>query len=683
MADPPLPAELDDLQAAKQRAEELRQSIRHHDHLYYVRDQPEVTDAEYDRLMRELIAIEQRCPELITPDSPTQRVGGAPAAAFGTHRHRVPMLSLANALSIEELREFDRRVKRLLGLGPGQEVAYTTELKFDGLAVSLTYRDRRFTVGATRGDGFTGEVVTANLRTLRSLPMSLPDHAPGGELEIRGEVYLTHDEFARVNQDRKARGEPLFANPRNAAAGSLRQLDSSITARRRLRLVCYGIGAADQWRPESQWALLEALREWGLPTNEESRRCASMDEVIAYCERWEGRRAGLPFDIDGVVVKVDSIAGQVELGSVARSPRWAIAYKYPAEQATTRIREIIVQVGRTGKLTPVAIMEPVEVSGVMVTRATLHNEDEIQRKDIRVGDQVVIQRAGEVIPEVVRVVKEAREGDPPPFQMPGQCPACGADVERAPGEADWRCIGVACPAQRRRRIRHFASRDAMDIEGMGVVQVEQLVEHGYVTDPADIFFLTKEQLLTLERMADKSAQNLLDAIQAAKRRPLDRLLFGFGIRHVGQTVARLLAERFNSLDAIASATQEELSAVPGVGPEIAASIVHFFQQDETREMLRKLREAAVMPEEATRGRADSALAGKTFVFTGTLESMTRGQAEEVVRSRGGIATGSVSKNTDYVVAGAEPGSKKARAETLGVPVLDEAAFLELIGKGSV
>lgn len=685
------------LEEARMRARELRETIEYHNHRYHVLDAPEISDAEYDRLMRGLIELEAAYPELITPDSPTQRVGAAPLDAFATHEHRVPMLSLDNCFSTDGLRAFDARIRRFLKLDQDAAIEYVTELKIDGLAVSLTYEQGRFTTGATRGDGARGENVTQNLRTIRALPLQLKGGAGSAEggnengsgasgtdtpsfVEVRGEVYLTHGEFKRVNQDREARGEPAFANPRNAAAGSLRQLDPSITGGRRLQIYTYGVGACEGCRIVSQWQLLELLDSWGFRTNPNRALCAGIDEVIQFCEEWATRRTDLSYDIDGVVIKVNDGALQVQLGAVSRHPRWATAYKYQPTQATTRIERIVVQVGRTGALTPVAEMTPVEVAGVVVSRATLHNEDEIRRKDIRIGDRIIIQRAGEVIPEVVRVLTEERTGTEQPFEMPRVCPICGADVERPEGEAVARCVGIACPAQLERRIRHFASRDAMDIEGLGPAQVEQLVGKGLVQDPADLYFLTKEDLLTLERMAEKSANNLLAAIERSRGRPLSRLVFGLGIRHVGETVARLLAEHFGSLEGIEAADEAALAAVPGVGPEIAASVARFFRQDETKVVLQKLRQADVAPAPvAPRAAApNSPFAGKTVVFTGTLTGLTRSEAEEKVRSLGGKTSGSVSKSTGLLVAGEAAGSKRARAEELGVPVISEAEFLALL-----
>ncbi|MGQ9697829.1 MAG: NAD-dependent DNA ligase LigA, partial [Armatimonadota bacterium] len=566
----------------EKRIAQLRELINYHNYLYYVLDSPEISDSEYDRLFRELVELETAYPSLVTPDSPTQRVGAPPAEQFETHTHREPMLSLSNAFDAGELRAFDSRVKRALGLPADASIEYVAELKIDGLAVSLTYQDGTLVTGATRGDGFTGENVTANLRTVRSIPLRIPVPAANSTqvrpvphlLEVRGEVYLTHAEFAKVNAERTEAGEPAFANPRNAAAGSVRQLDPNVTARRRLQILVYGVGYVEDGGFATHWEVLETLKSWGFRVSEHRRLCHSIDDAFRFIEEWEPRRESLDYDIDGVVVKVNSLQLQTELGQVSRSPRWAIAYKYPPDQATTVIREIRVQVGRTGALTPVAIMDPVPLAGVMVSRATLHNESEIARKDVRVGDTVVIQRAGEVIPEVVRVVLEKRPPGTVPFTMPTHCPECGAEVEKPEGEAVARCTGIACPAQIRERIRHFASRDAMDIEGLGTALVEQLVSTGLVRDPGDLYFLKdhRSELVALERMGEKSADNLLQAIEASKTRSLDRLIFALGIRHVGQTAARALADRFQSLEAIAQASVEEIAATPGVG-EITANSV--------------------------------------------------------------------------------------------------------------
>jgi DNA ligase (NAD+) len=662
---------------ARRRAAALRREIEQHNRAYYVLQQPTVSDATYDALMRELEAIEARWPALVTPESPTQRVGTAPAAGFATHRHRVPMLSLDNAFSIEELRAFDARVKRRLKLPAGNALDYVVELKIDGVAISLTYRDARLAVGATRGDGTTGEDVTANLRTVRAMPEQLVHGAPRGEVEIRGEVFLSHREFARINADRTREGEPVYANPRNAASGSLRQLDPSITAQRRLEYFAYALGSIEDEAPPSQWALLAALHAWGLNTNANSQCCAGIDEVVQFCEAWHARREDLDYDIDGVVVKVDARALQETLGYVARSPRWAIAYKFPAEQARTVVRAIRVQVGRTGALTPVADMDPVPIAGVVVSRATLHNEDEIRRKDVRVGDTVVVQRAGDVIPEVVEVVPSKHRGAP--FRFPRRCPVCGAEVERAEGEAVARCVGIACPAQLAARLRHWGSRRAMDITGLGPVQIEHLIDKGFVHDPADLYSLTLAQLLTLERTGDKSAHNLLAGIDASRGRPLPRLLYALGIRHVGETASQRLAEHFGTIERLAKAHEEDIAAVPGIGPQIASSVERFFRQKETRSVLARLARAGVLPPaEAPREARAAPLHGMTFVFTGALHAMTRADAEAAVRDLGAETASNVSRHTSHVVVGAEAGSKLERARALGLRLLTEAEFLQLL-----
>lgn len=672
---------------AEARIKELRQLIEHHNYLYYVLAQPEISDAEYDRLFRELQELESAFPDLITPDSPTQRVGAPPLEEFPTHTHLQPMLSLENAFNEQELRAFDQRVKRFLGLPSEQSIEYVCELKIDGVAVSLTYENGSLVVGSTRGDGFQGEEVTPNLRTIRQVPLRLRtgenlfDHPPH-LIEVRGEVYLSRHEFERINQEREAKGEPLFANPRNAAAGSLRQLDSRITAQRQLRIWVYGMGHAEGIAFRTHEEVLQTLKKWGFPVNPHIRRVNGIEEVIDFCREWETRREELAYETDGIVVKVNDLSLQRDLGATQRAPRWAIAYKYPAEQAITKIREVRWQVGRTGVLTPVAIMEPVEVGGVTVSRATLHNEDEIRRKDIRMGDTVLIQRAGEVIPEVVAVLKNARDGDEVPIETPTHCPACGSTVEREPDEAAVRCINFACPAQIVERIRHFTRRNAMDIEGFGEKWVRRLFEEGFLRDPADLYTLYrhKDALVALERSGEKLVSNLLEAIEKSKSAGLARLLFALGIRQVGERAARLLAEHFGSLDAIMNASEEELRLVQEIGPETAREIVEFFKREENRQVIEKLRVAGVRLEEAKEVPRSTVLAGMTFVFTGELEHYTREEAEELVRQLGGRATSSVSKNTTYVVAGAGAGSKLQKARQLGIAVLGEEEFLQLVGQ---
>ncbi len=669
---------------AQARIEELRRLIEYHNYRYYVLDQPEISDEEYDRLFRELVELEAQFPDLITPDSPTQRVGAPPLEAFPEHTHREVMLSLDNAFSDEELIAFDQRVKRFLDLPPDTAIEYTCELKIDGLAVSLTYEDGVLTVGATRGDGVHGENVTPNIRTVRQIPLRLRMEnlfdAPPPIIEVRGEVYLSYREFERINREREESGEPLFANPRNAAAGSLRQLDSRITARRHLRFWAYGIGYAEGVEFQSQWEVLQQLKAWGFPVNPHTCLVKGVDEALAYCHEWRARRAELDYATDGVVIKVNDFALQRQLGATQRAPRWAIAYKYPAEQARTVLREVRWQVGRTGVLTPVAIMEPVQVGGVTVSRATLHNLDEIRRKDVRIGDTVIIQRAGEVIPEVVGVVAEARTGQEIPIEPPATCPACGARVERMEDEAALRCINLACPAQIVERIRHFTSRHAMNIEGVGEKWVQRLFGLGYIRDPADLYYLHqhRDALIDLERSGAKLVSNILNAIEKSKQAGLDRLIFALGIRHVGEHAARLLAEHFGSLEALMKATEEELTAISGIGPETAHEVVEFFARPENREVIEKLRRAGVkMTMERAQPKA-TPFAGMTFVFTGELQSYTREEAEALVRSLGGRATSSVSRATTYVVAGPGAGSKLQKAIELGIPVLNEEQFLEMV-----
>lgn len=675
---------------AQKRLEELRRLIEHHNYLYYVLDQPEISDAEYDALMRELLQLEERFPDLRTPDSPSMRVGAPPLEAFATHTHRQPMLSLDNAFGAEELRAFDQRIKRFLGMPLHQPIEYVAELKIDGLAISLTYVDGVFVTGATRGDGLQGEDVTQNLRTVRAIPLRLrqPAAAPTSLfeepavpipsfVEVRGEVYLTHDEFRRINEEREQTGEPTFANPRNAAAGSVRQLDPRITARRRLSLFAYGIGAVDGASFDTHWQILQTLKAWGFPVNPHARICSGIEQVVAFCEEWTARRGELNYDVDGVVVKVNSLLMQQDLGYVQRSPRWAVAYKFPAQQARTRILEVRWQVGRTGALTPVAIMEPVEVGGVTVSRATLHNEDEIARKGVMIGDVVMIQRAGDVIPEVVSVVEEERDGDEQPIVRPQTCPECGAPVEKPEGEAVARCVNLACPAQIVERIRHFTSRNAMNIEGFGDKWVQRLFEEGIIRDPADLYYLKKEDLLPLERMGEKLAENLLNSVERSKRAPLSRFIYALGIRQVGERAAQLLAEYLGSLDALMNATEEQLLQIPEIGPATAREIVEFFRREENRKVIQKMLNAGVTPIAERQKRSD-AFAGLTFVFTGALQRFTREEAEALVRELGGKASGSVSRQTSYVVVGESPGSKYQKALQLGVPVLTEEEFLKLV-----
>lgn len=659
------------------RIEALREQIRHHNYLYYVLDAPEIPDAEYDRLLRELEHLEAEHPELITPDSPTQRVGAQPLAAFGEVRHEVPMLSLDNAFSDEELTDFDRRVRERLG--GDTPVDYTAEPKLDGLAVSLLYENGVLARGATRGDGTTGEDVTQNVRTIQSVPLRLLGKGWPRRLEVRGEVIISREGFRRLNKMAEDKGHKPFANPRNAAAGSLRQLDPRITAERPLEMYCYGTGLVQGGHlPERHSRILEALRGWGLRVYRGIEVVKGLDGCIDYYRRMERQRDKLPFEIDGVVFKVDRLDQQEQLGYVARAPRWAVARKFPAQEELTRVLDIDVQVGRTGAITPVARLEPVFVGGVTVTNATLHNEDEIRRKDVRIGDTVIVRRAGDVIPEVVSVVKQRRPKNARRFVMPKKCPVCGADIERVEGEAVARCTGgLYCEAQRREAIRHFASRRAMDIEGLGDKLVEQLVERGLVEDVADLYHLDQDTLAGLERMGEKSAANLIAALEKSKSTTLERFLYALGIREVGEATARSLARHFGGLDALMRAGQAELEAIPDIGPVVAEHIVHFFEQPHNREVIGKLIDAGVHWPKVKKARRQP-LAGKTYVLTGALAGMSREEAKEKLEALGARVSGSVSKKTSAVIAGDKPGSKLAKAESLGVPVLSEDDLLKLI-----
>jgi DNA ligase (NAD+) len=710
---------------ARHRAEELRALIHHHNYRYHVLDAPEVSDAEYDRLFRELRDLEEKYPELVTPDSPTQRVGAEIVTTFQPLAHRVPMLSLDNAFGVEELQEWDRKVKRFLTMSLEADIEYIAELKIDGLSINLTYENGKLTSAATRGNGLTGEDVTLNVKTIRQIPWELREDAGtrGGEdtgneemgkrgngemrtqrpnhpttqspndptptahrptpslIEIRGEIFLTHAEFARINAANEQAGAPTFANPRNAAAGSVRQKNPRVTAGRRLEAFFYAVGACRGCQFESQEDLLQTLAAWELPTNPNVRVCRNIAEVLEFTEEWAKRKETLHYDIDGVVVKVNSFALQRELGFVSRSPRWAIAYKYPALQVRTKVEDILIQQGMTGALTPVAALTPVTCAGVVVSRATLHNEDEIRRKDVRIGDLVVIQRAGEVIPEVVEVVTSERTGAERVFTMPADCPFCGTPVLRPAGEAVARCPNRACPEKVRQRLQHFVSRGAMDIEGLGGRRLDQLVDAGLVRDAADLYHLTAEQLLPLERMGEKLAGNLLAAIEGSKTRPLNCLIFALGIRHIGEHTAEVLADHFGTLDRLMDAPVEALARVFEIGQTTAESVAAFFADEENRALIRRLEEAGVYPKGPENAPRSDRFAGKTFVFTGALTLFTREQAEGLVKQNGGRASGSVSKNTSYVVAGESAGSKLARARELNVPVLTEEQFKALLEEG--
>jgi len=660
--------------------EKLREQIRKHEHLYYVLDAPEISDAEFDKLVRRLKAIEAEHPEFITPDSPTQRVGGAPRAGFQTYRHARPMMSLDNALSFEELREFDRRARELTGR---DKLEYVAEHKFDGLSLALIYEKGVLVRGVTRGDGQTGEDVTANVKVIRSIPLGLDANALKklglpADLEVRGETMMKRAAFEELNRQQEATGGKRFANPRNAAAGAVRVLDPSITASRRLDFFAYYLLHGTRAPLKKHSLCLEALKHLHFRASADFEVCDGIEEVEKYCTKWEAKRDKMPYEIDGVVVKVNDVGLQNELGYTSKAPRWAIAFKWAARQGTTLVRTIGFNVGRTGTLTPVAFFEPVPIGGVTVSKSTLHNMDEVARLNIHEGDTVVVERAGDVIPHVLKVLKHGKEEKP--VVVPGKCPECGTRVHRVEGEVAYRCVNAMCPARRRESLIHFASRHAMNIDGLGEKLVDQLVEKGIVKDFADLYALKLEDLAALERMAEKSAQNLLDEIAASKKNELSRLIYGLGIGFVGERTAQLLAEHFGSLEKIADASPEELMEVNEIGPKVAASVADFFSEKANRKLIERLREKGVRMKEERRAPVSSRLAGKSFVFTGTLEKYSREEAGQLVASHGGKVISSVSKKTDYVVAGADPGSKLAKAQSLGVAVLDEAAFEKLLEK---
>ncbi|HEX5274797.1 MAG TPA: NAD-dependent DNA ligase LigA [Candidatus Rubrimentiphilum sp.] len=689
---------------ADERARELRRLIEDANHRYYVLDDPQLADADYDQLLRELLDLEDRYPELRTPDSPTQRIGAPAAERFAPYEHRVPMLSLANATNADDLRAFDERVRKLAG---GAQ-PYVVELKIDGLAISLHYRDGALERGGTRGDGRIGEEVTPNLRTISSIPLRLrPARDLGSEIEVRGEVYLKKSDFERLNGARERAGLPVFANPRNAASGGVRQLDPRLTAERRLSFFAYSVmvnesgvmvsDAADsvilslskdpERRPgrsqvegiSTQWQSLQLLKKLGLPVNPHVARCANIDEVIAYCEAWEAKREDLDYEIDGVVVKVDDLATQERLGAAGRDPRWAIAFKFKPREARTKLLDIVITVGRTGTLNPNAVLEPVQLGGVTVRNATLHNEEYIASNDIRPGDVVLVTRAGDVIPRVVGPVLSERKGKLRRFVMPNRCPVCGADVDHPEGEAMSRCTNATCPAQVLERVRHFCSRGAMDIEGIGDVMAQQLTELGLVHGIADIYSLDEQKLADVPRTGEKTIANLLRNIETSKSRGLARVLTGLGIRFVGTQTAQILAGDFGTIDALAAASAGELQRCEGIGPEVASSVSLFFAQRANRAMIERLRKAGVSMSAPKRARAATGkLSGKTFVLTGTLPNLTRDEAADLITQAGGKVTGSVSKKTDYVVAGSDPGSKYDRAQTLGVAIIDEAGLRKLL-----
>ncbi len=670
-------------EAVNKYIEDLRKKIHYHNYRYYVLNEPEISDAEYDRLFKELEEFESKYPELVTPDSPTQRVGAKPLEEFGAYEHSIPLLSLNSVSAQSEVRDFDERVRKFLG-GVEEEIEYVVEPKIDGLAMELVYENGVLSVGSTRGDGKTGEEITQNLRTIKTIPLRIfsdADAPPLPLLEVRGEVFMPVSKFKELNEELGGKGEKMFANPRNAAAGSVRQLDPKVTAYRPLDFFAYGVGIAEGKEFSTQWGVLDYLRRIGFKISPVIRRFKEFEDVIKYHEEVKERRDELDYEIDGIVVKVNSIEQQDRLGTISRSPRWALAYKFPAREEFTRVMDIVVQVGRTGALTPVAVLEPVPIGGATIRRATLHNEDELRRKDVRIGDTVVVERAGDVIPEVVSVIKSKRTGTEKEFRMPDRCPVCGAEVMKEGPIV--RCIGVSCVAQLKERIKHFASLRALNIEGLGEKVIEQLVDRKMVSDATDLFFLTKSDLLKLERMGDKLAQNLLDALEKSKHTTFFRLIHALGIRHVGEHTASLLADKFRDLESLRNASYDDLISIPEIGPEVAKSILLFFEQGSTKELLDKLERAGVSYEKKEVGVAEEAvrkvLEGKTFVFTGRI-AMPREEAKGIVERLGGKAASSVSKRTDYVVAGEEAGSKLDTAVRLGVKIIDEAVFMRLIKK---
>jgi len=663
----------------RKEAKELREKIRRHEYLYYVEDAPEISDAAFDRLMNRLKEIEAAYPELATSDSPTVRIGGTPREGFTTVRHARPMLSLDNAFSYDALRDWDRRVRE----GTGREdIEYIAEHKFDGLSISLQYEDGALVRGVTRGDGTTGEDVTPNVKTVRSIPLRLDDATVkklklGKSFEVRGEILMTRKAFEALNRQQEETGGKIFVNARNSAAGSLRVLDPSITRQRKLDFFAYYLYVDGKAPFAKHSDSLEALKKLHFRASDDWKLCDGIEAVVKYCEAWDAKREKLAYEIDGVVIKVNSTALQNELGFTAKAPRWAIAYKYPARQETTVVNDIIVQVGRTGTLTPVAVLEPVQVGGVTVSRSTLHNMDEIERLGLQIGDTVLIERAGEVIPHVLKVVKEGKNRRA--FHMPTKCPECGSAIHKAEGEVAYRCVNAACPAKRKESLLHFAGRHAMDIDGLGEKIVDQLVDKGLVKDVADLYSLKLDQVANLERMAEKSAQNLLDEIAASKKQPLSRLIYALGMRFVGERTGQLLAENFSSLEDLEEAKAEDLEKVTEVGPKVSESIVEFFSEPANRKLIKKLHAAGVRPTAEKREIKSQKFAGKSFVFTGALEHRSREEAGELVLQHGGKLSGSVSKKTDYVVVGADPGSKNDKAKELGVTTLTESEFEKLIG----
>ena len=667
-----MPQSLSHKQAVR-KISKLREEIAYHEKKYYTDNDPQISDYEFDLLVRELKDIEALYPDLVIPESPTQRVGEKPVEGFPTVTHRLPMLSLDNCFTVEELREFEERIRKLL---PGQKIEYTAELKIDGLGISIFYRNGRFSRGVTRGDGVRGDEVTSNVKTIRSLPLRIKETR---EVEVRGEIFLPFDSFQKLNQEQEKQGRALFANPRNAASGSIRQLDPREVAARRLDAFLYYI-YVDGREPETQWDSLQRLKELGFKINPHSRRCPDLQDAIDFWEEFREKRDRLDHDVDGIVIKVDAAEQRNALGTTAKSPRWAISFKFPARQATTKVREIHVQVGRTGALTPVAVLEPVKLSGITITRSTLHNEGEIERKDIRVGDWVLLERSGDVIPRVVAAMKDRRTGKEKKFVFPLRCPVCGSVTFRPEGEAISRCTNLSCPARLRESLLHFASRRAMNIEGLGDALVDQLLAKRLVGTIPDIYSLRFEDLVELERMGPKSAQNLLEEIEKSKQRDLAALLFALGIRHVGERLAQTLARHFRTLEALARAEREELTEVEDVGPTVAESIVFFFQQPENIALIRRVEKAGVNFRSRREQAGKRPLEGKTFVISGTLAGFAREEAKELIEKRGGKVSSSVSRQTDFLVVGESPGSKLDRARELGIVILNEGDFLKLAGK---
>ncbi len=670
-----------------ERVRKLREEIEYHNYRYYVLDSPVISDAEYDALMRELKELEAKYPELITPDSPTQRVGFKPAEGFKEVPHAEPMLSLDDAMSEEEVREFEERIKRFLNLPQDFAIEYTVEPKIDGVAVELVYENGTLVVASTRGDGYVGEDVTNNVKTIKTIPLRLKkftEDAPGipPRIDVRGEIYLSKEEFKRINEERITKKEIPFANPRNAAAGSLRQLDPGITAKRRLDIFCYGTGKVEGITFKTQWEILQTLKKWGLKINPYVRLVKTIEEVIKYHHEMERIREELPYEIDGIVVKVNDLVLWERLGTKARSPRYAIAYKFPPTQATTKLLDVIFQVGRTGAITPVAVLEPVKIGGVIVERATLHNEDFIKNLGIKIGDYVLVQRAGDVIPEIVMPIIERRTGQERQIHFPTHCPICGTKLIKKPGEAIWRCPNPTCYAQALRRLLHFASRNAMNIEGLGQQVAKELIDRGLVQSPADLYELKIEDFMRLSGFAYKKAKNLYEAVQRSKKTTLARFIYALGIRHVGEATAQLLAERFKNLDKLRQASMADLMSIPGIGPEAAKAIVEFFRDEENNHMVDRLLKTGITfvdSEEAEiKEKLPPILQGKTFLFTGALKSMTREKAKELVLSLGGKVSDSVSRNVDYVVVGEAPGSKYQKAIQLNLKILKEEEFLELV-----